>query len=335
MSLRDEDSDFANVEPELDIESLSPEDRKKFLDAVTSGADSVELDAVVHTAPVAEAPISTPAPVVAPGAEATPLKEKPKTYLEAMSKLNTETQKREARDRLLKKIGTDPTFAMQFLHERGIPVILGQDPIVEACKVERVENVENLHTEASIREHSDSVNLAISHADTVLSDYDTGLGESLSQADQKWQAVHAELGGDETLLQQYLSDPEFRKTVKAQGPADATKYLATSNAVRKWMADHNTPLQKYLDFHDIPRKTPGTPAKAVQASPAIAPLNVANAEAQRLAAKQEEPQTLPNATGGTSADTYVAVQDLLNKADRIGVDNLTPAEKDRIHQFYA
>lgn len=329
MNVRDGDNTEIIEEEEFSLESLSPEDQKKFLDAVKDGQDSVEL-----TVAVPEAKIEEPAtPALEPAAAelvVEPVKKaKPTNFAEAMDAWNTANQKLQARERLLEKIGSNPQFALEYLHERGIPLYQGQDAVAEARKLEAAENVNAAQVEQTNRVYADSVSIAITHADTVLSEYGATLGESLAQADAKWIAVFAELGNDEEKARQYINDPEFRKTVKAEGPKSPAQYLAAVNAVKAWMKDHNTPLHKYLAFHDVAKDTPaGKPA------PSIAD-HTQQATAVRLAAKADEPQTLPTSTGSDGAPTFVAVQDLLDKAERIGTDNLSKEERARIHQFYA
>jgi hypothetical protein len=333
-----------NVEPEIDFESLSPAERTKLMDAINSGAASVELSDIPVVTPTVKTPEDTAA--VAPEATdpATPpaRKEltaerppKPTNFSEAMQAFNTAQQKLEARTKLINRLGTDTTFLAEYMHERGKNIVTSADPIGEARQMARDEQVIAEQQETINAQYRTATQIAVAQADTVLSGYDPGFSESLAEADAKWQAVHAALGGDQAKLDKYLQDPEFRKTVGVQGPSDIAGYTRVVTAVRQWMANPNTPLQKFLDFHDVARKNGAPQAAAPKAQPAPAVRSDANAEAERLAAKFEEPRGLPSSSSGMDQNPQAAIQDILDKAERIGHDNLSAEERQRVASFYS
>lgn len=324
---------------DFDLENLTPEQQQKFLEAIKSGATEVELDGVT---PPPTPPAEPPPPAVEPATPVTPetpvepvptetpkAKARPQNYQEAMDQLNTARQKLEAREKLLRKIGEDPEFAVTYLQERGHKVTYGQDAVALARQIESVENANSVATDKLQRDAQEATRVALSLVDTELVSYDTGLTESLSEADAKWAAVWEELGRDETKIKQYLEDAEFRKTVKAQGPSDPKRFMQVATAVRAWMSDPNRkPLAKHLDFHDVPRK-------ATAPSPATKPtVNPAFEEAKRLEQIAGEPRTLPSATVQRGVNEVQGIEELLEKADAYGTDNLTPDERARIKEFY-
>lgn len=337
---------------DIDFEAMSIEERKAFFDALDKGSDTVEvpdkaLKPLADTDPVpvvnppkgnTEEPTPPPAPetttpAAEPPADTKDAPKKPANYQEAMAAWNTEKQKREARDRLLKKL-EDPTFATTYMQERGIPVVVGQNASVEARKIELAEHAAAQAEEITNREYRRDQELIASAADSTLREYDTGTSDGLIQADAKWRAVVAELGNDQEKLQKYVEDPEFRKTVKAIGPEDPKKFVQMAQAVQAWIADPSKPLQKYLDFYDVPRRTQTAPAQSKQAPALSVEARAANAEAERLAQRAQEPVTLPNSSNPGHADADVTIQEILARADRVGIDNLSQAERDRVHQYY-
>lgn len=333
----------------LDIEAMTPEQRKVLMDAIDSGADSVDIPgwepttapaavasptpvvppAVAPAVPQAPSPDATPAPAVVVGAGEKP--KRPATYLEALDRLNTAEQKLQARDRLLNRINKEPGFAETYCRDRGIPIAAGQNPIVQAVQLEHAMNASVAAEEIRQSQYREATEIAATHADTVLSEY--VVAEPLVTADKKWAAVVAELGNDDAKIQQYVNDPDFRKTVAAEGPKDMSEYVKVLSAVRTWMGDKDRkPLHKYLDFEGVTRRaTPATAAPVVRSPESAA----AQAEAVRLAAKAGEPQILPASTTPSLEASTQLISDILAKADRVGVDNLSKEERDRVHQFYA
>lgn len=329
----------------LDLEDLSEEQRNAVLLALKEGKETVDIPGVAQSDTPPVPPKTDEPPKVEPSvpeepkegtpapADVKPKPSRPANYHEALDLVNTLRQKLESRERLIARFGSSSEFAKTYLQERGISIQIGQDPVAMAKAVEQTEYLAASQAESQQQRIQQARNAAFEHADEILSGYDTGLQGSFSVEHGKWEAVWAALGQDPVKAEKYVKDPEFRKTISVEGPSNIEAFMKVLSATSQWFNDTDRkPLNKYLGFHDIAQKaqaqTPVAPAPKQDDS--------AFREAQRLAAKQDEPRTMPNSSAQPQGGSFAGdIEALLVRAEDIGTDNLTPEERMAIRKYYA
>ena len=232
---------------------------------------------------------------------------------------NTASQKLQAREKLLKKLGENQDFAILYLQERGISLVPGSDPKVEArlheIRQEKSDSSSNLaHEEKELHQE----------LFTQISSFTDDLGESYESANQKWTQVWKAVNGDTEKAERVINDPEFRKSLGLEIPVNPEKYFKATHAVKDWESMKGKyPLDMFLSQNGLAQK-----ASLAHKASSSKEDDAERARIERAAQRTEEVPVMP--TGSVDSISAQGSQErfdrLMAKADKYGNSSLSPEE---------